>query len=169
MPQILVPSKPLTESSASLGFSISMKAKSGGLLATHTFLTVPYLGNKHQSVTRNNLLRLQTVCIPAESVLKVILVGIVPTPSNEHFAGRIPVPHTGVSTTTASSETPSSPMAPPRWSRDPPSLPPSRPPSLPPPPLSLSNSTQILPPLGSQTPDFQFKLNAFLLYLFNLM
>ena len=43
LPQTLVPSKPLTASSASLGSSISTNAKPGGLLATQTFLTGPYL------------------------------------------------------------------------------------------------------------------------------
>merc|ERR1719350_2321832 len=43
LPQTLVPSKPLAASSASLASSISTNAKPGGLLATQTSLTGPYL------------------------------------------------------------------------------------------------------------------------------
>merc|ERR1719323_906064 len=42
-PAILVPSRPLTASSASLGSSISTNPNPGGLLATHTAFTRPYL------------------------------------------------------------------------------------------------------------------------------
>merc|ERR1719323_2608062 len=44
-PAILVPSRPLTASSASLGSSISTNPNPGGLLATHTAFTRPYLEN----------------------------------------------------------------------------------------------------------------------------
>ena len=43
LPQTLVPSNPLAASSASLASSISTNAKPGGLLATQTSLTGPYL------------------------------------------------------------------------------------------------------------------------------
>ena len=92
LPQTLVPSKPLTASSASLGSSISTNAKPGGLLATQTFLTGPYLAKassrsylkEYQIKKSLHQFSLQTFCIHSP-------IGIISETSNIDFTGNIPI------------------------------------------------------------------------------